>query len=319
MGQPQVQVFLGSSTEGLPVAKMLRRTLKKVGHKVRIWTDGVFRPSNYPIPNLVAALRQSDFGVFVFTPDDKLTVCRTGGKKTRYTATRDNVLFEFGLSIGILGLERSYCVWPKGLRNYRQFSDMSGLNRVEYSLDKARLVHGRVLAEACRVMLGEIVRLGHFDEAPRLTPTNLKRWAKPNSVIDQLIDEASRSGITISRDDFPGSRYNELVYVCRRLHLKNISQLERKLQSLLHAKWATPEFFKQVASYCKERGLKRIWPPSRLYFIQGLLIATAVESFDADDVLRNTRWNPRYLDCVLESGSVFQQPTESAGPEDVER
>jgi predicted nucleotide-binding protein len=58
---------------------------------------------------LVGALNGSDFGVFVFPPDDVVRM-----RKKEHQAIRDNVIFELGLFIGRLGRERNFIVMPRG-------------------------------------------------------------------------------------------------------------------------------------------------------------------------------------------------------------
>jgi hypothetical protein len=60
-----------------------------------------------PIQSLADELANSDFGVFVFSPDD-----RTRLRDKTHSTVRDNVIFELGLFVGRLGIERSFIVVP---------------------------------------------------------------------------------------------------------------------------------------------------------------------------------------------------------------
>lgn len=131
------KVFLGSSTESINVAKILLKGLSKIS-TVRIWDSDVFQLSKTSIEDLINAVNECDFGVFVFSPDDSIKI---RGKK--YTATRDNVIFELGLFMGKLGRERCIFVVPHNIKNFRIPSDLLGIKYCPYihkSKSKSELI-----------------------------------------------------------------------------------------------------------------------------------------------------------------------------------
>ena len=69
MARKRASVFIGSSTEGLTVAKGLQVLLDQ-GSEVTLWNQGVFAPSQGTLESLMAALDQFDFAILVLTPDD---------------------------------------------------------------------------------------------------------------------------------------------------------------------------------------------------------------------------------------------------------
>src|SRR6185369_15374111 len=95
------KTFIGSSVEGLSVAYAVQQNLQYQS-EVTVWDQGIFHLSTSALDSLTEVLDRSDFGVFVFTPDDILNI---RGEENR--AVRDNVLFELGLFIGRLGKLRS--------------------------------------------------------------------------------------------------------------------------------------------------------------------------------------------------------------------
>src|SRR5438552_3664727 len=115
------RVFIGSSTEGLPIAYALQNNLEGDA-EITVWEQNVFKPSEYILESLLKQLKSTDFGIFVFSPDD---LVRIRGQKQ--AAVRDNVIFEFGLFVGHLGRKYSVMLLPKGER-LRIPSDLWGVN-----------------------------------------------------------------------------------------------------------------------------------------------------------------------------------------------
>ena len=97
-------VFIGSSTEALPIAKRIKTIIEANDDKAIVWQDA-FLPGQMLLPNLVGLVETYDFGVFVFSPDDVVT-----SREKSEGAVRDNVLFEVGIFMGGLGVERSFIV-----------------------------------------------------------------------------------------------------------------------------------------------------------------------------------------------------------------
>src|SRR5262245_12188491 len=108
MSRPSI--FIGSSSEGLRVARAIQSQLADVGDVER-WDEGVFALSACTLESLVTSLSRFDFGVFVLTADD---VVVSRGTKAR--AARDNILIELGLFMGRLGRERTFLVCCKDER-----------------------------------------------------------------------------------------------------------------------------------------------------------------------------------------------------------
>jgi predicted nucleotide-binding protein len=121
-------VFIGSSREGLPVAEVLCALLGDET-KPYLWKQGIFQPGTYSLEALEEQIRSRDFAVLVGTADDPII---KRGKRT--TAIRDNISFELGLFMGVLGRRCAFLVVPSG--HVELPSDLSGLTYVQY--DKTR-------------------------------------------------------------------------------------------------------------------------------------------------------------------------------------
>jgi hypothetical protein len=104
------RLFIGSSSENLEVAYAVQENLEAVA-EVTVWTQGVFNPSKYNLESLADALFETDFGVFVFAPND-VTSMRGQERAT----VRDNVVFELGMFVGRLGRERCFILVPRAER-----------------------------------------------------------------------------------------------------------------------------------------------------------------------------------------------------------
>ena len=98
------RMFIGSSTEGLPVARALQAELE-YDVDATVWSQGVFGLSASPLDTLVETAASVDFAVFVLTPDDLLERRGVEGE-----APRDNVIFEAGLLTGAVGRHSTFLV-----------------------------------------------------------------------------------------------------------------------------------------------------------------------------------------------------------------
>lgn len=118
-------IFVGSSTEGLNVARAIQINLRDAAEVV-VWDQGPFALSKTYIESLEELLHQADFAVFVFTADD-ISIARN---RPSY-APRDNVLIEAGLFMGRKGRERTFLVCEGGV-DIKVPSDLDGVALATY-------------------------------------------------------------------------------------------------------------------------------------------------------------------------------------------
>jgi hypothetical protein len=111
----------------LPVARAIRDNLVQNGHSVKLWSQGIFSIGKTAFESLLAALDKVDAAVFVFAPNDLVTI-----RGLEFDAVRDNVVFELGLFTGRLGRDRTFWVVPKGQTKLRIASDLLGVLPAEY-------------------------------------------------------------------------------------------------------------------------------------------------------------------------------------------
>ena len=124
------RVFIGSSTKALPITAALHATLEHDA-EVTGWNDAVFEPSKFTLETLLEQLGKTDFAIFVFNPDDLVTI-----QEIESQAVRDNVLFEFGLFMGCLGRERCFILQPRESKNLHIASDLLGLTPLKFESNR---------------------------------------------------------------------------------------------------------------------------------------------------------------------------------------
>lgn len=115
------RLFIASSAEGLDYAYAIQKNLDDDA-EVTVWTQGIFDLSATTVESLIGALDKFDFAVFIFAPDDVLRL-----RQKKFTAVRDNVVFELGLFMGKLGRHRTFIVAPKSSRDLRIPTDLAGI------------------------------------------------------------------------------------------------------------------------------------------------------------------------------------------------
>jgi CRP/FNR family transcriptional regulator, cyclic AMP receptor protein len=102
-------LFIGSSSEQLPVAETFARLFPPELAAVTVWNKGVFGASRFPIEDLEAQVKAADFALLVAGDDDEVT-----SRGTVSSTPRDNVVFELGLFMGALSRQRTFILSPKG-------------------------------------------------------------------------------------------------------------------------------------------------------------------------------------------------------------
>jgi len=135
-------IFIGSSVEGLKVARAIQAELSHE-YSIEVWyQDTVFGLGTSTIEALETAVDKYDFGIFVFTPDDEL-ITRGDIKQV----ARDNVIFESGLFIGKLTRFKAFIVHPDN-NTIVLPSDLKGMTTAPYDASSKNLAAS--IAPACQ-------------------------------------------------------------------------------------------------------------------------------------------------------------------------
>jgi hypothetical protein len=119
------KLFIGSSSEGLAVARVAKELLS-ADTLPTLWESDIFRPGTITLEVLEEQLTKHAFALLVATPDDVLLK-----RHDVVTTLRDNVLFECGLFMGALGRRRTFLFAPKGT-HIELPTDLRGLAIAKY-------------------------------------------------------------------------------------------------------------------------------------------------------------------------------------------
>jgi len=147
---PKPQLFVGSSKKNLRAAKVLGECLEDAAD-VKIWDEDVFALNQGFLETLLEKLQDYDFAVFIIAPDDLTT-----SKEETRPSPRDNVLFESGLFMGLLGRSRVFLVCDQSAE-LKIPSDLAGVTLASY--DGARIDGPDAPAavrRACRLITDKI-------------------------------------------------------------------------------------------------------------------------------------------------------------------
>ena len=183
------RIFIASSTEGLEIAYALQELLQ-YSAECTVWDQDVFVPSSNTLTDLISKSQSTDFGVFVFSFEDTAKI-----RNAEEFVVRDNVLFEFGLFIGTIGLQNCFIVRPNNMNNIHLPTDLVGINLLNYPTNRSD---------------------GNYKEALGPVANQIKKSIQPfansNTLSDALQKQINNSGLSsfyTCRDDY--SKYRKDV------------------------------------------------------------------------------------------------------------
>lgn len=121
-----MNIFIGSSKEAIEVLDWVAMCLEQYGHRPLRWDQpGLFPPGEQTFARLISISQSVDGAIFIFSEDDQIWY-----RGDAASQPRDNVLIEYGLFAGRLGLGRAIiCMYQKP----KQATDMLGINYVDVS------------------------------------------------------------------------------------------------------------------------------------------------------------------------------------------
>lgn len=183
------RVFVASSQESLDVAYALQEGLE-YDAEVTVWTQNVFRPTKTTLIELAEVTRRFDYAAFVFSPDDAAMM-----RGAQLAVVRDNVLFEFGLFAGALGVDRCFFVVPRDTGALHLPSDLLGSTPLSYRAHRSDNNLVAALGPACNQMRKAF--RAHASNAP--APTEEKVMQRFPSIED-FIRAWNQPPLTDARD-----------------------------------------------------------------------------------------------------------------------
>lgn len=149
----RVRVFIISSVEALPIARIIETAFEHDSFFVELWTAGCFKAANYTIDDLEAAVDNADFAIAIAHADDFVE-----SRDEMWPAPRDNVIFELGLFMGRLGRARAILMEPRG-KDVKLPSDLAGITTIPYRFEKGGQ-NAALMGPACNKLRDHIVALG---------------------------------------------------------------------------------------------------------------------------------------------------------------
>jgi hypothetical protein len=135
------KLFIASSREARPLARAIQQNLEEYAF-VTVWDQNAIHPGENVIDGLIRNCVESQFGVFVLSPDDKATV-----RTENLDIVRDNVIFELGMFMGRLGKEKSFIIRPDRPVGLHLPEDLRGISFERY--DSSRIDNLRATLAPC--------------------------------------------------------------------------------------------------------------------------------------------------------------------------
>lgn len=150
------RLFIGSTVESNLVARWVQAELD-YEFEVTLWSQSLFTPGDWTWSRLVEMARvEFDFALLVFSGDD---VVESRGAPS--LVPRDNLLLEYGLFVGALGVDRTFFLYNRDHRP-RIASDLAGVTALTYGDRDDGNVRAAV-GPACTSLIERRTRLGRLD------------------------------------------------------------------------------------------------------------------------------------------------------------
>jgi tetratricopeptide (TPR) repeat protein len=215
------KLFVGSSVEGLSIAYAVQQNLEYQS-EVTVWNQGIFHLSNTALDSLIEVLDRSDFGIFLFTPDDIVNI---RGEQNK--AVRDNVLFELGLFVGRLGKRRSFILMPREQKDFHLPTDLIGMTPGTYETDRADGNFKAATGPVCHEMSQLVSSLGPLSKSSERPerPQSSDQGSKPR-IIEE--DQAKAEEANVEKSASPAEP-NWLEAFSAGQYDDAISLLEKKI------------------------------------------------------------------------------------------
>mgnify|MGYP000105413546 CR=1 FL=1 len=165
------RMFIGSSKEGLKIARALAQQLQD-DLEIVIWTSGVFELGGNTLETLLEEADTFDFACLALTQDD-MTISRGHD----FLSPRDNVIFEAGLFMGKLGRRRTFVIFDSD-SPVKIPSDLAGIALAPFRSARQDGSTVAAVEEACHPIRQAVEKLGRLARVPKINQPvfNAREW-----------------------------------------------------------------------------------------------------------------------------------------------
>ncbi len=170
------KLFIGSSSEGLEVARALQAELGGIV-ETGIWSQGVFEPGQNYLEDLFKFSTTYDFAVMVLRADDW-----ERSREKEQIVPRDNVLFEVGLFMGSIGRRRTFLLYDMSSMP-KLPSDLAGITTLTFEERDETSALRASLGPAAQSIGDKVKELG----------CNTKNWINLNPLGESVAKIAQHS------------------------------------------------------------------------------------------------------------------------------
>lgn len=180
----KTRIFIGSSSEGLKLAKYVKDYLGG-NFDCYLWTDDIFKYNISFLDTLLNSANLFDFGILIATKDDYLE-----SRKKSFEVPRDNIIFEFGLFLGRLGKSRAFVLQEKGTKlpsdllgisvpQYEINIDFAKSNSLNNELDKIkRTIEEKISLGELGLLPSTVLAIGYFNNFIKIVTETLMEKPK---------------------------------------------------------------------------------------------------------------------------------------------
>ncbi|MEO8433674.1 MAG: TIR domain-containing protein [Pyrinomonadaceae bacterium] len=159
---PKPRVFVSTSSAGVELAYALQENLEDDAEIV-LWMES-FSPGTATYESLLETLKSSDFAVIAFSKDDLVR------RSPRASQPDVNLIFEIGLLVATLGVDRTFLLVPKKLENLLP-TDLKNVNLLKFEPQSSYTDLQSALQLPCRRIRRIINSLGVYERERSLEPS----------------------------------------------------------------------------------------------------------------------------------------------------
>jgi hypothetical protein len=152
------RIFIGSSSDSIDIANACNVALD-YSAEVSVWPNIFDKAGTDTLSSLMTKADNVDYALFVFSPDDVITM-----RGNKQPTVRDNVLFELGLFIGSLGKERCFILRPRNTELYIA-SDLAGINTLDFDINRSDTNLDCAVNAACIKIATQMKQQGRFTKS----------------------------------------------------------------------------------------------------------------------------------------------------------